>query len=290
MSHGQHAPVSAADADFYPAGAAYSKSHHGHTIVPLRLLVVVLGLLLFFTLLTVGAAQAEQWIAHTFDIVIPQWVNVFVALSIATVKTVIVAMYFMQLRYDNPLNAIVLFFTVVVVAIFLGFTMLDLGNRKIIYDYKGQRVEADVGRVANVSDARTPGGIGNVPAKTDPVTGAVIRPGLAAGQSLASRARERAEQRVISAVAAGTPLEKRDAIFADQQRQRVLDDGKPLPEYLEKYWARREFFAKAIIGTHYDMYHGHDHTHGADGPSSPDQSRPVPAAGPAGAAKPAGAH
>lgn len=285
MAHGPASTHAAnpADADFFPEGAAYSKSHHGHTIVPMRLLVVVLGTLMFFTLLTVGAAQLEVWIAHRFDIVIPQWVNVLVALSIAAVKTTIVAMYFMQLRYDNPLNSLVLFFTFMALLSFLGFTMLDLGSRKVIYDYKGERIEAAVGTVGNTKDARVRGGIGYVDDKKDKVTGAVLRPGLAVGQSVAQRARDRAEQRVIAAVAAGTVLEKRDAIYADEQRERLIADGKPLPDYLKAYWARREFFAKAIIGTHYDMHHGH----GGPETSDPNRSRPVPAE--AGAdAKPAG--
>jgi cytochrome c oxidase subunit 4 len=100
--------------------------------VPAFTLRAVLTILLFFTLLTVGAAQIEMWVAHTFNIVIPQWVNVFVALSIATVKTVLVVMFFMQLKYDNPMNSLIFVFTVLTVAFFLGFTALDLGKRGTI--------------------------------------------------------------------------------------------------------------------------------------------------------------
>ena len=115
--------------DIYPAGAADSHAHHGHTIISGTTLVMVLSALLFFTLLTVGASYAEAWIADLFNIVIPQWINVVVALSIAVVKTALVVLFFMGLKYDNPLNGMIFIFTIVTVACFLGFTLLDLGNR-----------------------------------------------------------------------------------------------------------------------------------------------------------------
>lgn len=118
----------------------YGHKDHGHVIVPAFTLRAVLTILLFFTLLTVGAAQAEQWVAHTFNIIIPQWVNVFVALSIATVKTILVVMFFMQLKYDNPMNTLIFVFTVLTVAFFLGFTALDLGKRGTIDRAKAQYI------------------------------------------------------------------------------------------------------------------------------------------------------
>jgi cytochrome c oxidase subunit 4 len=114
--------------------------HHGHVIVSKGTLVAIFGALLFFTLLTVGLAQVEQLIAHTFEIVIPQWVNVLVAMSIASVKTMLVVLYFMQLRYDNPTNSMVFIFTILTVGFFLGFTVIDLGNRGSIYGFKAQYI------------------------------------------------------------------------------------------------------------------------------------------------------
>lgn len=108
---------------------AHGHKDHGHVIVSVATLRLVLTALLFFTLLTVGAAKAELWIAETFHVVIPQAINVLVALSIATVKTILVVTFFMQLKYDNPLNTMIFVFTILTVAFFLGFTTLDLGNR-----------------------------------------------------------------------------------------------------------------------------------------------------------------
>ncbi len=114
--------------------------HHGHIIVSPGTLLAVFSALLFFTLLTVGLAQAEKLISHTFDFVIPQWVNVMVAMSIASVKTMLVVLYFMQLKYDNPINGMVFIFTLLTVAFFLGFTIIDLGNRGSLYAYKAQYI------------------------------------------------------------------------------------------------------------------------------------------------------
>ncbi len=116
----------------------YGHKDHGHVIVSLFTLRFVLAALLVCTLATSGAAWAENFIAATFHVEIPQWVNAAVALSIAVVKTVLVVMFFMQLKYDNPMNTIIFVFTLLTVFSFLGFTGLDLGNRDSIDRFKNQ--------------------------------------------------------------------------------------------------------------------------------------------------------
>jgi cytochrome c oxidase subunit 4 len=109
---------------------------HGHTIVDWKILVGVLAVLLTFTVLTVSASQAERWIASAFDVVLPNWVNVAVAMSIATIKGVLVMMYFMQLRYDNLFNTVIMLFCFLAFGLFLGFTSGDLGSRAWIDSWK----------------------------------------------------------------------------------------------------------------------------------------------------------
>ncbi|MFN7021170.1 MAG: cytochrome C oxidase subunit IV family protein [Phycisphaerales bacterium] len=129
-----YAPAHSAHAEEFDA---HGHKDHGHVIVSIWTLRAVLLALLFFTLLTSGAAVIEQWISSTFNVVIPQWLNVFVALSIAVVKTALVVMFFMQLKYDNPLNTMVFIFTLITVAFFLGFTALDVGKRQTVDRFKG---------------------------------------------------------------------------------------------------------------------------------------------------------
>lgn len=115
---------------------------HGHTIVSWKVLVGVLAILLVFTAMTVSAAQAEKWIATTFDVILPDWANVAVAMSIATIKGILVMMFFMQLKYDNPFNTIIMLFCFLAFSLFLGFTALDLTNRAWVDPWKMRQISA----------------------------------------------------------------------------------------------------------------------------------------------------
>lgn len=110
---------------------------HTHVIVPPITLRLILGALLAFTVLTVATAQLESWIMGYFSISLPAWLNVAGAMLIASVKAALVMAYFMQLRYDNPMNTIVMLFCFFAVGLFLLFTSLDLFTRDRVYNYKG---------------------------------------------------------------------------------------------------------------------------------------------------------
>lgn len=116
--------------------------HHEHVIVPPFVLRTVLTILLMFTVLTVGVAQAEEWAMGYFDIELPRWVNVVGAMTIAVIKAVLVMAYFMQLRFDTALNTVVMLFTFAAVGLFLFFTGLDLFTRDKIFDFKATYVVA----------------------------------------------------------------------------------------------------------------------------------------------------
>lgn len=119
----------------------HESHHHGHTILRSSTLVGVLVALLILTGITVGAAQLEGWVAETWHIHIPSIFNACVALSIAVVKAVLVFAFFMQLRYDNPLNSILMGFCFFAVGLFLFFSMIDLGNRAYLYPYKSGEIQ-----------------------------------------------------------------------------------------------------------------------------------------------------
>lgn len=123
-----------------PHGASAHQGHHH--VVSIRTLQIVLGLLLLFTALTVGAAQFEVFVQGYLDILLPRWVNVFIAMSIATVKAALVLLFFMQLKNDNPINGAIFVLCVLGVGLFLGFTALDLFTRDRIYAYKAQQIVA----------------------------------------------------------------------------------------------------------------------------------------------------
>lgn len=159
MSHAHdphsHQHAAAAGAPAFEPTDPHGETHHEHVIVSARTLMAVLLALLFFTVLTVGLSRGEVWAAETFNVNIPQWVNVLIAMSIATVKGLLVLLYFMQLKYDNKLNAIIFANCIFGVGLFLFFTMIDLGNRDAVYDWKkGEIQQGGLGGVSRGSGSR----------------------------------------------------------------------------------------------------------------------------------------
>ena len=126
---------------FDPDDPHHLIAHHGHVIVRPRTLVAVLTVLLVFTVTTVFCSRFEVWFAHKFDVDIPQIVNVLICLSIAVVKSILVAMFFMQLKYDNPLHTIIFLFCLFALALFLFFSMTDLGTRAAVYAFKSGEIQ-----------------------------------------------------------------------------------------------------------------------------------------------------
>jgi cytochrome c oxidase subunit 4 len=95
--------------------AVEDHAEHGLAhVMPVRVLVSIFLILVLLTVVTVAATFFPT---GNFEI----WIS----LGIATVKASLVAAYFMHLRYDNPLNAVIFAFGLLFVALFLGFTMMD---------------------------------------------------------------------------------------------------------------------------------------------------------------------
>lgn len=139
-----------------PHGAAAGHHAHKHIIVSAFTNRIVLAILLACTVLTVGVANAEVWFEQFFGFVFPAWVNVFVAMSIATVKAALVVMYFMQLRYDNPINTTIFAFCLFAVALFLGFTTIDLNGRDAVYAYKKGEIQVGGNRIIGAKTLEKP--------------------------------------------------------------------------------------------------------------------------------------
>ena len=95
--------------------ATHDHAEHGLAhVMPVRILVTIFVVLVLLTVVTVAATFFPT---GSFEI----WIS----LGIATVKASLVAAYFMHLRYDNPINAVIFAFGLLFVALFLGFTMMD---------------------------------------------------------------------------------------------------------------------------------------------------------------------
>ncbi|HOO17219.1 MAG: cytochrome C oxidase subunit IV family protein [Phycisphaerae bacterium] len=89
----------------------------GH-FVPLWVLVLTLVALLALTAVTVGVTMVP-WLdlGHVG--------NLWIALLIATIKAILVGLFFMHLRYEKPFIAFILFVTLCFVGLFIGLVLLD---------------------------------------------------------------------------------------------------------------------------------------------------------------------
>ena len=84
-------------------------------IVPYRTFIIIWLILLVLTGVTVGVAQIDLGV-----------LNVWVALGIATCKSALVVSVFMHLKYEQPLFKLAVFAALAILAIFIGFTFLDV--------------------------------------------------------------------------------------------------------------------------------------------------------------------
>jgi len=88
---------------------------HAH-VAPLKSLVAVFLALVGLTVLTVTLANAG----------LGEW-DFLVAMVIATIKMMLVALFFMHLKDDKTFNVLVIVTGVVFMLLFIGLTLLDIG-------------------------------------------------------------------------------------------------------------------------------------------------------------------
>ena len=96
-------------------------SGHSHTVsfsASSKQYAGVLATLLVLTAITVGASRIDFGEG-----------NVVIAMVIATIKGTIVALFFMHLRHDKPVNAIAFTSSLFFLALFLGFCLIDAKSR-----------------------------------------------------------------------------------------------------------------------------------------------------------------
>lgn len=102
-------------------------THSTHHVVPVQVYLAVFAALIVGTAITVGVAQID------FNTMLGVGgVNLVIAMSIATVKASLVALYFMHLRYGKPFNLVVFVGGVLFLIIFLGLTMVDTSYRDVV--------------------------------------------------------------------------------------------------------------------------------------------------------------
>ncbi len=84
---------------------------------------LILGILLLLTVITVTASSINFGSST---------VNIVIALTIATIKASLVALFFMHLLHDSKVNAAILVAGFVFLGLFLGFSATDVNSRVLI--------------------------------------------------------------------------------------------------------------------------------------------------------------
>lgn len=145
--------------------------HHVH-VIPFRTMFITFIALLMLTALTV-------WTSRMY---FGEMIDLYIALAIATVKATLVCAFFMHLKYEKPLNTIVLCSTLLGIVLFIGLSMLDLDSRG--WDERRERGEIYTGGRLELNAGQLP------PFELKP--GAEPRP--KAAMNIVELARQHAEQ------------------------------------------------------------------------------------------------
>jgi cytochrome c oxidase subunit 4 len=97
---------------------AHTHDEHSHDHGGLKTYATILAALLVLTVITVGASYFDFGAA-----------NIVIAVMIATVKASLVALFFMHLKYDKPVNGMILVSCFLFLGLLLVFCLLDIDNR-----------------------------------------------------------------------------------------------------------------------------------------------------------------
>ncbi len=101
---------------------SHSAHSHGHSHEhSWKGYLYILLILLVLTVITVGASRINFGSPAA---------NVVIALSIATVKASLVALFFMHLKDDKPINGLIFVSTLLFLGVFLGFCLVDADSRE----------------------------------------------------------------------------------------------------------------------------------------------------------------
>ncbi len=108
--------------------------------------VLTLMALLFLTVVTVGASYIDFGQG-----------NIVIALAIATVKGTLVALFFMHLAHDRPVNALIAVAGFIFLGLFIMFDLIDIQTRRdpIPQNYNPVQLQAPV--VPGSTPAAAPG-------------------------------------------------------------------------------------------------------------------------------------
>ncbi len=106
-------------------------SEHQAHASPFWSMFWVFVVLLVLTALTVWSSNIHEFQFGNTLIEFGGTAHIVLAMTIAVIKSVLVAAFFMHLLYDKPMNTVVVGATLFAACLFIGFTLADSATRKI---------------------------------------------------------------------------------------------------------------------------------------------------------------
>ena len=94
--------------------------HSNHFVPPTKYYILTFVCLIFLTLLTVYTAKYID---------LAKSGNIILAMTIVLIKTSLVLLFFMGLKWDKGINFVVLLFSLIFLFFFFGITMIDYVSR-----------------------------------------------------------------------------------------------------------------------------------------------------------------
>ena len=98
---------------------ANKHDHHEHHITPFSTYMKVFGTLIVLTIITVATARIDMGAMNTV-----------IAMFIATIKAMVVVIWFMHMKYEDTLNRVVFGLAFFFVFVFYTFTAIDIFTRQ----------------------------------------------------------------------------------------------------------------------------------------------------------------
>ncbi len=107
-------------------------SKQGPHVIPLGVYLGIGGALFVMTIVTIAVSYIELG-----------FLNIVVALAIASIKALLVAFFFMHLYYDNKLYLFIFASSLFFLTVLISTTMFDTLRRGDIYDYRSSAIQPD---------------------------------------------------------------------------------------------------------------------------------------------------
>ena len=95
------------------------ETHQGPHVASVKVLLGVWAALIFGTWLTVSMSN------YDFGVF-----NIWIGLGIATAQAILVALYYMHLRWDKPFNAFVFISSFAFLGLFIGLALMDTSQNQ----------------------------------------------------------------------------------------------------------------------------------------------------------------